>query len=131
MIGSYRGRDAELAVLHEAFAGAERGTGKAVGISAPPGLGKSRLCFEFARVCEDRLDAGAGASGHRLMTIPGRCSRCVEFFRTFFRLASTDNPETARSKIASRIEADRSRTDRRRVRFWPIFSALAMRRRRR
>ena len=29
----------------------------------------------------------------------------VEFFRSFFRIASTDDPETARSKIASRIEA--------------------------
>ena len=55
VVGSYRGRDAELAVLHEAFAGAERGEGKAIGISAPPGLGKSRLCFEFARIARDRL----------------------------------------------------------------------------
>ncbi len=28
----------------------------------------------------------------------------VEFLRTFFRIASTDDPETARAKIASRIE---------------------------
>jgi adenylate cyclase len=104
VIGSYRGRDAELAVLHDAFAGAERGTGKAVGISAPPGLGKSRLCFEFARVARDRLvpvlELRASPYDHS-----GPLQPLVEFFRTFFRLASTDNPETARSKIASRIEA--------------------------
>jgi len=95
---------AELAVLHEAFAGAERGTGKAIGISAPPGLGKSRLCFEFTRVAKDRLvpvlDLRASPYDHS-----GPLQPLVEFFRTFFRLASTDDPETARSKIASRIEA--------------------------
>jgi class 3 adenylate cyclase/tetratricopeptide (TPR) repeat protein len=104
VIGTYRGRDAELAVLHEAFAGAERGTGKAIGISAPPGLGKSRLCFEFTKVAKDRLvpvlDLRASPYDHS-----GPLQPLVEFFRTFFRLASTDDPETARSKIASRIEA--------------------------
>ena len=104
VIGSYRGRDAELAMLHDAFAGAERGAGRAVGISAPPGLGKSRLCFEFARVARDRLvpvlELRASPYDHS-----GPLQPLVEFFRTFFRLASTDNPETARSKIASRIEA--------------------------
>ena len=104
VIGAYRGRDAELAVLHDAFAGAERGTGKAIGISAPPGLGKSRLCFEFAKVARDRLvpvlDLRASPYDHS-----GPLQPLVEFFRTFFRLASTDDPETARSKIASRIEA--------------------------
>ena len=102
--GVYRGRDAELAVLHEAFAGAERATGKAIGISAPPGLGKSRLCFEFARVAKDRLvpvlDLRASPYDHS-----GPLQPLVEFFRMFFKLASTDDPETARSKVASRIEA--------------------------
>ena len=44
VVSTYRGRNAELAILQEAFAGAEQGAGKAIGISAPPGLGKSRLC---------------------------------------------------------------------------------------
>ena len=73
-------------------------------ISAPPGLGKSRLCFEFARVARDRLvpvlELRASPYDHS-----GPLQPLVEFFRTFFRLASTDDPETARSKIASRIEA--------------------------
>lgn len=104
IIGAYRGRDAELAILHEAFAGAERGNGRAVGISAPPGLGKSRLCFEFGRVVRGRLvpvlEARASPYDHS-----GPLQPLVEFFRTFFRITSADDPETARSKIASRIEA--------------------------
>src|SRR6185369_10219742 len=61
-------------------------------------------CFEFARVARDRLvpvlDLRASPYDHS-----GPLQPLVEFFRSFFRLASTDNPETARSKIASRIEA--------------------------
>jgi adenylate cyclase len=104
VIGSYRGRDAELAVLHDAFAGAERGEGKAIGISAPPGLGKSRLCFEFARIAKDRLvpvqEARASPYDHS-----GPLQPLLEFFRNFFRIASTDDAKTARAKIAARIEA--------------------------
>lgn len=104
VIGAYRGRDAELAVLHEAFAGAERGNGKAVGISAPPGLGKSRLCFEFGKMLRDRLvpvlEAKASPYDHS-----GPLQPLVEFFRTYFRISSADDPETARAKVASRIEA--------------------------
>lgn len=104
LIGAYRGRDTELAVLHEAFAGAERGEGKTIGISAPPGLGKSRLCFEFARIARDRLvpvqEARASPYDHS-----GPLQPLLEFFRNFFRIASTDDVETARAKIAARIES--------------------------
>jgi class 3 adenylate cyclase/tetratricopeptide (TPR) repeat protein len=104
IVGAYRGRDQELAVLHEAFASAEQAAGKAIGICAPPGLGKSRLCFEFSKAVRDRLvpvlEARASPYDHSGVLQP-----LLEFFRTFFRIASTDDPETARSKIASRIEA--------------------------
>jgi adenylate cyclase len=101
--GTCRGRAEQLAVLHEALAGAERGSGKAVGISAAPGLGKSRLCFEFSRTAKERLtpvlEARASPYDHA-----GPLQPLVEFFRTFFRMTSADDPETARGKIASRIE---------------------------
>jgi len=104
VVGTYRGRDAELAVLHEAFAGAQRGEGKVIGISAAPGLGKSRLCFEFARIARDRLvpvqEARASPYDHS-----GPLQPLLEFFRNFFRIASTDDAETARAKIAARIES--------------------------
>jgi class 3 adenylate cyclase len=103
IVGTYRGRDAELAVLQDAFAGAERGAGKTIGISAPPGLGKSRLCFEFSKIVRDRLvpvlEARASPYDHS-----GPLQPLVEFLRTFFRITPADEPATARSKIASRIE---------------------------
>ncbi|MHC2332688.1 ATP-binding protein [Bradyrhizobium sp. USDA 4454] len=104
VVGTYRGRDAELAILREAFAGAEQGAGKVIGISAPPGLGKSRLCFEFARSVKERLvpvqEARASPYDHA-----GPLQPLLEFFRNFFRIASSDDAETARGKVAARIES--------------------------
>lgn len=103
-VGTYRGRDAELAILQEAFDGAEQGTGRVIGISAPPGLGKSRLCFEFARSARERLvpvqEASASPYDHS-----GPLQPLLEFFRNFFRIASSDDAETALSKVAARIES--------------------------
>jgi adenylate cyclase len=104
MAPTYRGRAAELALLRHAFGEASKGRGKVIGISAPPGLGKSRLCFEFAKVERERLvpvlEARASPYDHS-----GSLQPLIEFFRTYFRLTANDSAEVAREKIASRIEA--------------------------
>jgi adenylate cyclase len=104
MAPTYRGRAAELALLRHAFGEASKGRGKVIGISAPPGLGKSRLCFEFAKAERERLvpilEARASPYDHS-----GPLQPLIEFFRTYFRLTSNDSAEVAREKIASRIEA--------------------------
>jgi class 3 adenylate cyclase/tetratricopeptide (TPR) repeat protein len=101
---SYRGRSAELALLRSAFDEARGGRGKAIGISAPPGLGKSRLCFEFAKAERERgvplLEAHASPYEHS-----GPLQPLIEFFRTYFRLSRHDSVERAQKKIASRVEA--------------------------
>jgi adenylate cyclase len=103
MAATYRGRERELASLRHALREAGNGRGKAVGISAPPGLGKSRLCFEFAKGERERrvriLEARASPYEHS-----GPLQPLIEFFRTFFRLTSGDRAEIARRKITSRIE---------------------------
>src|SRR3954462_2434143 len=48
------GRDEEMEVLEEALARAGGREGAAVGIVADPGVGKSRLCHEFAERCRER-----------------------------------------------------------------------------
>lgn len=101
---AYRGRATELATLRRAFGEASKGRGKAIGISAPPGLGKSRLCFEFAKAERERLvpilEARASPYDHS-----GPLQPLIEFFRTYFRLATNDSAEVAREKIASRIDS--------------------------
>jgi len=46
--GGLIGREAELAVLHEALAGARAGTGSCVELAGEPGAGKTALLAEFA-----------------------------------------------------------------------------------
>jgi len=43
------GRERELAALHDLLARAREGRGQVVGIIGEPGVGKSRLCYEFMR----------------------------------------------------------------------------------
>lgn len=101
---TYRGRAAELDVLRNAFAEAVKGRGSAIGISAPPGLGKSRLCYEFVRAERERgvplLEARASPYEHS-----GPLQPLLEFFRTYFHLTPPDSVERAQKKIASRIDA--------------------------
>ena len=91
-------------LLHQALGDAGKGRGRAIGICAPPGLGKSRLCFEFAKTERERqipiLEARASPYDHS-----GPLQPLIEFFRTYFRLAADDSAEVARQKIAARIEA--------------------------
>ncbi len=47
------GRDHEIALLHECWARAREGRGQAVAIVGEPGVGKSRLLFEFRRAVGD------------------------------------------------------------------------------
>jgi adenylate cyclase len=104
MAAIYRGRDRELALLHAAFRGASEGHGRAIGVCAPPGLGKSRLCFEFTKA--ERvgqvpiLEARASPYEHS-----GPLQPLIEFFRAYFHLTANDSADVARQKIASRIEA--------------------------
>ena len=104
MAVTYRGRGAELALLRHALGEASKGRGKVIGVSAPPGLGKSRLCFEFAKAERERLvpviEARASPYDHS-----GPLQPLIEFFRTYFRLTANDSVEVIRQKIASRVDA--------------------------
>jgi adenylate cyclase len=58
------GRDEEMAALEAAFAHVREGSGQVVGVVGEPGIGKSRLCYEFARHC--RLEDTEVFEGHAL-----------------------------------------------------------------
>ena len=49
-----RGREKELGILKRALLDAERGAGGVIGVVAAPGIGKSRLCYEFSEWCRQR-----------------------------------------------------------------------------
>jgi class 3 adenylate cyclase len=96
------GRDEEMAALEAALARAGSGNGQLVGIVAEPGVGKSRLCFEFAERCRARGLRFASAHGvpHGKMVpfLPW-----LELLRSVFGLTDQDSDETARDKIAGRM----------------------------
>jgi len=55
-LARFVGRADEMGVLDAAFTRAREGHGQAVGVVAEAGTGKSRLCFEFAERCRERLE---------------------------------------------------------------------------
>lgn len=66
------GRAAELAFLEEALARALAGDGTTVGIRGEPGVGKSRLIYEFARACRERglrVDTARGVAHGQVLSL--------------------------------------------------------------
>lgn len=95
------GRDAEMATLEGALDLAERGEGAAVGIVAEPGVGKSRLCHEFAERCRERgievFECQAQAHGRTIPFMP-----VLQMLRSYFGIADGDPERIVREKIAGR-----------------------------
>jgi ATP-dependent Clp protease ATP-binding subunit ClpA len=46
-LSPFVGRELELTTLHERLSQVERGHGQVVAIIGEPGVGKSRVCYEF------------------------------------------------------------------------------------
>jgi class 3 adenylate cyclase/tetratricopeptide (TPR) repeat protein len=101
-LSRFVGREREMAVLEAALAQATGGPGQVVGVVAPPGVGKSRLCFEFAERCRARgipvYEARGVAHGRQIPLLP-----MLELFRAYFGITGQDAERTAREKIAGRL----------------------------
>ena len=96
------GRADEMATLDAALARALEGYGQVVGIVAEPGVGKSRLCYEFAERCRARglsvYDAHCVAYGKMIPFLP-----ILEIMRGYFGITEQDGDRVAREKIAGRL----------------------------
>src|SRR5262249_3606539 len=96
------GRTAEMAALEAALARAVEGNGQVVGVVATPGVGQSRLCFEFVERCRTRginvYEAHGVSHGKLIPFLP-----ILELLRAFFRITDQDGDEAAREKIAGRM----------------------------
>jgi class 3 adenylate cyclase/tetratricopeptide (TPR) repeat protein len=99
-----RGRALELDFLKQALLDAERHAGSVIGIMAPPGVGKSRLCYEFGEWCRQRqvdvFEARAHVFGRATPLLP-----ILELMRALFRIAPTMEPALARRQIEERLLA--------------------------
>ncbi|MFT4564818.1 MAG: class 3 adenylate cyclase/tetratricopeptide (TPR) repeat protein [Gammaproteobacteria bacterium] len=96
------GRDNEMHILESALERAKSGRGQVVGVVGEPGLGKSRLCFEFAERCRARgisvYEAHCPSHGKSIPFIP-----ILELFRNYFDISEQDSSAQARQKIAGAL----------------------------
>jgi class 3 adenylate cyclase/predicted ATPase len=95
------GRVDETAALEAALARALEGNAQVVGVVGEPGVGKSRLCYEFLERCRARglmiLEAHGVPHGKAIPLLP-----MLELFRSFFGITDQDSDRVAREKIAGR-----------------------------
>jgi class 3 adenylate cyclase/tetratricopeptide (TPR) repeat protein len=98
------GRTTELSRLHEALERAEAGHGQVVAIVGEAGMGKSRLCYEFAgssRVKEWRvLETGSVSYAKATSYLP-----VVDVLGQYFGLESGDDHSQIREKVADGLLA--------------------------
>ena len=96
------GREAEMAALEGAFARAAEGNGQVVGVVAGPGVGKSRLCHEFAQRCRARgievFSCHGLAHASSVPFVP-----TLEILRSMFGVTEGDDQATARATIEQTV----------------------------
>ncbi|HEY2387710.1 MAG TPA: adenylate/guanylate cyclase domain-containing protein [Candidatus Binatia bacterium] len=101
-LSRFVGRGTEMAVLDAALERALAGEAQIVGVVGEAGIGKSRLCHEFAERCRARgitfIDAQAVPHGKAIPLLPW-----MDFTRKTFGIGEQDDDEMARQKIAGRL----------------------------
>src|SRR5712691_2911543 len=104
------GRDREIDVLKHAFEQARAGRGQIVAAIAEPGVGKSRLFYEFKAISHSGcmvLEAYSVSHGKASAYLP-----VVDLLQGYFKILSDDDPRTRREKITGRVLAlDRALED--------------------
>jgi class 3 adenylate cyclase len=104
------GRDVELAQMRSALEAAGQGHGQIVAVMGEPGVGKSRLFFEFKAVSQTGclvLDAYSISHGKASAYLP-----VVELLRGYFRVGLEDDPRQRREKVIGKVLGlDRSLED--------------------
>jgi class 3 adenylate cyclase/tetratricopeptide (TPR) repeat protein len=95
------GREDEMGELTAALERAATGHGGSVGIVAEPGVGKSRLCHEFAERCRaegyEVFEAQAQSHGTSSPYLP-----VLQMLRSFFGIGEGDPERLVRERIAGR-----------------------------
>ncbi len=95
------GRHSELDQLHRALEQAKDGHGQIVGVLGEPGLGKSRLFYEFKLTSQTGcrvLEAFAVSHGKASPYFP-----IIELLKTYFQIERTDDERTRKEKVAGKV----------------------------
>ena len=103
VLSPFVGRERELATLHALLAQVETGRGQMVGVVGEPGIGKSRLLYEFRQSLE----------GQRLTYLTGRCLSygsttpylpVLDILRHNCGITDTDRPGEITAKVHSALQ---------------------------
>src|SRR5262249_45930750 len=98
VLSPFVGRERELATLHVLLAQVETGRGQVVGMVGEPGIGKSRLLYEFRQ----------SLAGQRLLYLAGRCLSyasttpylpVLDILRHTCGITESDRPEEITAKV--------------------------------
>src|SRR4030095_690000 len=95
------GRQSELEQLRKALEQAKAGHGQIVGVMGEPGLGKSRLVYEFKLLAQSGcliLEAYSVSYGKASPYLP-----VIELLKSYFRIESQDDARTRREKVGGKV----------------------------
>jgi class 3 adenylate cyclase len=95
------GRGAELAQMRRALELARDGHGQVVAAMGDPGVGKSRLFFEFKAVAQSGclvLEAYSVSHGKASAYLP-----VIDLLKTYFKIAAEDDERARREKVAGKV----------------------------
>jgi len=98
------GRRGQFAALENELANAMKGDGRVVSVVAEAGLGKSRLCFEFAEACRRQ---GIRVHESRVLS-HGRATPfqpVIELLRSAFSIQPNEPAEVSRQRIADLLNS--------------------------
>src|SRR5262249_30100563 len=100
--GTFIGRRQEMQALEARALLAHQGSGQIVGIVGDPGVGKSRLVWEFAHGSPDRgwllLDTASEPRGR-----PTPFLAVIDLLRVYFDVAPGETVESVRDKVTRRL----------------------------
>jgi class 3 adenylate cyclase/tetratricopeptide (TPR) repeat protein len=96
------GRDAEVEQLRQALEQAARGSGQIIAVMGEPGVGKSRLFYEFIHSHRTQgwlvLESDSVPYGKATRYLP-----LVELLKGYFKLASWDDTRAIRAKVTGNV----------------------------
>ncbi|WP_088280906.1 AAA family ATPase [Ideonella sp. A 288] len=103
-LSRFVGREDELAMLLDSLDQAASGQGRAIGIVSEPGMGKTRLLWEFRQRIEPRgvafLEGQCLSHGRSMPYLP-----ILDILRAACRIADIDVPEVQRDKVHAALRA--------------------------
>ena len=101
--GSFVGRNYDLEVAYRRLALATSGYGQALSIVGDPGIGKSRLLYEFGRMIADRgcrvLQTHCPPHGAAFPFLP-----VIDIVRSLFDLDDVEDPRTVRDAVTQSVQ---------------------------